>query len=175
MTTITIHQNSLFLRFFLWVWGTDPERLNVCKLFWGSIFFPFGILFASNKRRVVTYAMIGAFYVLLTIHFFAEGSLIYAVACLFWAIVYTLLTCVFHQSLDTNERGRVLSKITEHGSAIMGNCLEGVASIFDRVADYDEREENEPAEHSIKGFFSLVREYMHSAKRRWCPLIRIQG
>ncbi len=49
MITLTISRKSLFLRFFLWVWSADPEKLDGCKLFWGTIFSPVAL---ALKQRI---------------------------------------------------------------------------------------------------------------------------
>ncbi len=48
---LTISRKSWFLRFFLWAWGADPERLNICQLFWGTIFLPLCLFRPRGKKK----------------------------------------------------------------------------------------------------------------------------
>ena len=51
MSTLTISHDNVWLRFFLWAWEVNPNRLNICKLFWGTVFLPVGIFFVKESKR----------------------------------------------------------------------------------------------------------------------------
>jgi hypothetical protein len=48
------HKN-IGLQFFVWAWEVNPSKLNVCKLFWGTVFLPLG--FFSKKRQRPFYCL----------------------------------------------------------------------------------------------------------------------
>jgi len=178
MSTLVIHHESLYLRFFLWVWGIGTEQLNACKLFWGTVFFPFGI-FATNKRRVIAYSILALFYTLLAVVSLMNGSWILATFWLFFGVLDVFFSCMFHQGLPEDERSAVLSKITERGSEAFAGIVGAIAeTIFDieerfNLVDHTRDLVDAPVIRRINGFFSLAREYERSFKKRFCPEVRV--
>lgn len=61
---LTLQKSSRFLRFFCWTWDTTPEQLNLCTLFWGTLFLPIGIIFMGSygkiPRVLIAYLAFGA-------------------------------------------------------------------------------------------------------------------
>lgn len=55
MRTFTIPGNSLFMRIFAWMWELNLEKLNICKLGWGTLFLPLalGMQVKSTRSYVV--------------------------------------------------------------------------------------------------------------------------
>lgn len=43
MRTLTVPREAWFIRFFLWVWAADPEKVNLCKLVWGILLSPLAV------------------------------------------------------------------------------------------------------------------------------------
>ncbi len=37
-------RRTLLIRFYLWLWEADKNQMNTCKLFWGIVLAPFGLL-----------------------------------------------------------------------------------------------------------------------------------
>lgn len=36
-------ESGWYIRFFLWTWNASPQNLNICKLFWGTVFLPISL------------------------------------------------------------------------------------------------------------------------------------
>ena len=63
MKTLSISKTSIYLKVFCWMWKTDIKKLNICKLFWGTLFFPFALFQRDSGNLVV-----GFLYVLYATH-----------------------------------------------------------------------------------------------------------
>ena len=37
---LKISASNRYIRFFCWAWRTKPSNLNICRLFWGTLFMP---------------------------------------------------------------------------------------------------------------------------------------
>jgi hypothetical protein len=44
MEDILIKRDKFYIRFFMWVWDMGEEKLDQCRVFWGLLFFPIGLL-----------------------------------------------------------------------------------------------------------------------------------
>lgn len=64
-----LSESDWYIRFFLWIWNASPQRLNVCKLFWGTIFLPLslfvGIPAAAKRHTVLTFSDLAVFYLMI--------------------------------------------------------------------------------------------------------------
>ncbi|MBI4095077.1 MAG: hypothetical protein HY435_02715 [Candidatus Liptonbacteria bacterium] len=173
MRTLTISRSSLFLRFFQWVWGVNPEKLNICKLFWGTLLFPVAFLQFKKAYRFIPRSA-----------FFYVVGAVFSAALGLWkiAISYFLLGAGFavvgyitmQRSRSVAERReekeRVLSRITGRGS-VFGEWVfdHTIGLIFDIAyhASYSR------AGQHVGGFFAVISEYVRAIKQRLCPLIRV--
>lgn len=81
-TLTTISRGSLFLRLFLWGWEVNPEKLNICKLFWGTLLFPVAFLQSKKVYRFIPRVTF----------FYMTGAVLFAVLGLWWeAIIWFAL------------------------------------------------------------------------------------
>ncbi len=46
---LLVRKDAWFIRFFIWCWGAKEENLDQCRVFWGLLFFPFGILSKADE------------------------------------------------------------------------------------------------------------------------------
>ena len=177
MRTLTISKNSLFLRFFLWVWETDPEKLNICKLFWGTILFPVAFLRFKDAYRFIP--RITFFYMAGAVIFVALGKWAEAIV---W-VVLAVGSGVFgyaimrqrSQSITERreEKERALSNLTGRGTVVW-EWIEDhtIGWLLDLAYGYHERD-SRVGQH-IGGFFGVISEYAHSAKQHLCLLVRVK-
>lgn len=42
--TAHVHRDSWFMRFYCWLWAAEAEEADFCKLFWGYVLAPVGLL-----------------------------------------------------------------------------------------------------------------------------------
>lgn len=50
-------------RFFCWVWGLDPRKLNICNTFWGTIFLPLASLrWRPARILVLSFAVLASIF-----------------------------------------------------------------------------------------------------------------
>ncbi|MBI3589516.1 MAG: hypothetical protein HY093_03865 [Candidatus Liptonbacteria bacterium] len=155
------------------MWEADPEKLNICKLFWGTILFPLAFL---RFRKV------GHFIPRITLFFLVGAGLcamlgLWAATCAclidgaIFTIIYSIVVGIRQTVAERQvEKESTLSTITRRGSMI-GQWISDhtIGPIFEIVWN---------AEHSqtgqkVGGFFAVIGEYVRPAKQRFCPLIRV--
>jgi len=173
VSTLTISRNSLFLRLFLWVWEANPEKLNVCKLFWGTLFFP--VAFLQFKRIYRFIPRITIFYMLGAVLLAALGLWISAIIWSFGGVIFAIGGYVAmwrSQGADDRrkEKEQALSKITGRVSVVVDWILDHTLGL---VFDFADDVSCSMAGRRIGGFFGVIGEYIHATKQRLCPLIRV--
>ena len=161
------------MRFFLWVWEATPEKLNICKLFWGTILFP--VAFLQFKKAYRFIPRITFFYMV--------GAVLFAAldlwgAAITWFVLgvgfsiggYVTMRRSQSAAERREEKERALSEITGRGSAvgewIFDHTLGLVLDLACDVAD-------SRVGQRVGGFFAVIGEYARATKKRLCPLIRV--
>jgi len=134
---ILIKRNKFYIRFFMWVWDIGEEKLDQCRLFWGLLFFPFGLLV---NEKLADSAQFG---------FFASGICLYGLLfrlilggtyseLIMW-ITLVLFGLVFagigfllgKVTIEKTDRAeKILNKITIIGSATMRKIRAFLGLIF---------------------------------------------
>ena len=173
MRTLTILRSSLFLRFFLWGWEANPEKLNICKLFWGTFLFPVAFLqFKKAYRfipRITFFYMIGA--VLLAALGLWGAAVIWFVFGAGCAVCgYIIMRRSQSAAERREEKERALSEITGRGSAV-GEWIfdHTLGLVLDLACDVADSRMGQ----RVDGFFAVIGEYARATKQRLCPLIRV--
>ena len=174
MRTLTISKNSLFLRFFLWVWETNPEKLNICKLFWGTILFPVAFM-SSTKKAYRFIPRITFFYMAGAVIFAALDKWAEAIVWFVFAVAFVFFGYAISQSITERraEKDRALSNLTGRGTVVW-EWIEDhtIGWLLDLAYGYHERD-SRVGQH-IGGFFGVISEYAHSAKQHLCLLVRVK-
>src|SRR3989344_7807767 len=80
----------LYIRFFTWLWGVSEESLNFCKLFWGTICAPIGLIFGPRLFNFIP--RISIFYTLLGLGFWLLGQLGLTLIWLALAVILSLVS-----------------------------------------------------------------------------------
>ena len=180
MRTLTISKNSLYLRFFLWLWEANPEKLDICKLFWGTLFFPIALIQFKKVYRFIP--RVTFFYMIGTVLFVALASWTVAIMWFVFAIgcaIYGYITMWRKQRLIVfrpcmverrKEKEHVLSRVTRRGSVVMDWILEYTIGLAIDLA-YDVVDSR--AGQCIDGFFGVIAEYIRAAKKRSCIYVRV--
>ena len=169
MKKIRLSGNSRFVRLFVWWWEANPEQLNICKLFWGTLFFPIALCnFESAYRfvpRIAVFYAIGAPVFMLMGMWFAGFSWL-IVAALFAALGYA--ESRQHQNAATRReaKSRRLAKAAEFGSRFGDKLGDTVVPVLARV--FESR-----LFARADGFFAMIGGYMRALKARTCPQVEI--
>lgn len=136
---ILVKKDSLFIRFFMWVWDFEEDNLDQCRVFWGLMFFPCGFLFREKRRASRDYGLflLGLSFYLLMVSLFA----LLLGKQTPWAIMFTYFilglgfiavdyfpTVVTIKKSDNAEK--ILNKITITGSIVLRKILSFLRLIF---------------------------------------------
>lgn len=102
MSTLTISHKSLYIRLFLWVWQVNPDKLDICKLFWGTLFLPIGyyVSMLTTEKPGITFKRLGYLFMPIVILDLLEG----APAPAFRALLVTLVLISFGVFLEKRRR-----------------------------------------------------------------------
>lgn len=127
---LLIKKDKLYIRFFMWVWGMEEDELDQCRVFWGLLGFPFGLL--HNEKHnfngltksgflLMGVSFLFAFISLLVFTFtFDASGFIYA--CAWFIMALACLVIGYFSDMAKIEKSdkakKVLNKITIIGEAI---------------------------------------------------------
>ncbi len=170
MGTLTIAKNSRFMRFFLWVWKVDPSTLNICKLFWGTLFFPIGLLRPTAARIGAGVNFFAAALNLATVAYrITEGHFSHITMINAIIIPINIVCGMFCLSIGKMSRERKLGVVTS------------TSTIFDRLfdrflgrpADFISDVCGNVGESRVAGWMAVVVHYVHSVKERTCLSVRV--
>ena len=117
---VTISRKNWYMRFFIWAWDVEsPQTLNLCKLFWGTLFLPlFPLSFGVYKTNHTVFGFIPRFLVYwfalaMWITFSSAGQAEpLGLALGIWATV-VVLWGVFLSAQIRLERGEAVEKFEE--------------------------------------------------------------
>jgi hypothetical protein len=167
---LTIKKDSLYVRWFVWAWNANPEKFNICKLSWGTIFFP--VAFMSYKREFRVVPRLAILYLMVA----ATGAMAH-----WWAILIPFTVAAIgmvalsagsllfaHKHKAAPEQA--LTKVTYEGSRAADWLADHVlVPVFDTT---DELVESE-AGRMIGGFIGVVVEFIKATKKHYCPHVRV--
>lgn len=180
-------RNSLYLRFFLWLWDADPQRLNLCKLFWGTLFFP--LAFARWKLVCRFIPRITFVYLVYAVILAACGiwvnALVWSIGCLLLVTAgYIYYQHKKRSTTKREEKERMLSKITELGSrfaewvaesmigAWLGERVDWILeNTLGRLFDFIDNISDSAANWRKSGFPTIIGEYFKALKKRVCTVV----
>ncbi|MBI2452750.1 MAG: hypothetical protein HYV55_00765 [Parcubacteria group bacterium] len=172
---ISISRQSWFLRLFIAAWGVDPEELNFCKFFWGTLFI--WLVPVARISRLAGYLikpMLGlgvlvSGIALLGIPFTAEPldwDLVLALALAFVFMIVTFFaTGVNGNPLPREDQARWLQSLTAF--------MEKFLMIFLRPFQMAVAPAKIPAAREIRGITDMFGTFYHVVKSRTCPEVRV--
>lgn len=180
---LTIKKNSLFVRIFMWGWNVEPDNLNICKLFWGTLFFPITLMHPGKK----TYRYVSR----LTTFYFAGGVIFTVLMAMnichvLLAIEYYLFAALFlvinykeDNKKPKEELNEKLSRLTERGSGVVERIFDNsvVEWILNHTLyalfDFIDNVRSSGANRQIKGLFSMVAMYLRALKQKTCVNVKV--
>lgn len=191
MGTLKISHKNFLLQLYLWAWEVDPDKLNVCKLIWGIVFLPIGVL-GKNKKRPFHYLspVAAAWLMCLFIPSLWLGK--YASASVF--IVLALCSVIYNYV----RREAIIKKCEQQEAKYKAEKANWEAEKAKREAEDDRfspRTErillallspifwaidifdgfsSTRSGSKITGFFSLCYHFVRSKKQKTCLLIEIE-
>jgi hypothetical protein len=178
MSTLTISKNSLFMRFFLWAWDVDPANLNICKLFWGTVLFPFAFCTWKMANRffpkiTILYLMGGGSCMVAFIFFHRMGLLFAGSLWLLCALLSIIFGKKVVASLDKKTAAakaeQKLARVTASGSWVgekFGDVLYYIVTFF--TTAYETR----PGQ-IMSNFFHVVCEYLRGLREQTCVRVKV--
>lgn len=175
MGTLTVSRSSWFIRLFVWAWEADPKSLNICKLFWGILFLPFPLLYFKGVYRwipLITFALCGYALLMMILGMVHQRyDAILAALLLFLSAVLAILANLAHNYYskkiqpgggEREIKNQVLTGIAQKGTLLLAS-LDGVLNPLPGISfSYVEG-----------SFVSVVVEFFHGVKQRYCPQIRV--
>lgn len=121
MRTLTISKDSLYIRWFLWIWKANPEKLNICKLFWGTLLFPMAFLSTGNLVFFIPcstlFWWVAAIAVIVALDWRFAGGLWFGLGTASLLLSYLTWRKKRGSKEGPEEEDRMLSQVTEGGSA----------------------------------------------------------
>ena len=172
---MTVSKSSLYMRLFLWAWGADPEKLNICKLFWGTIFLPLAFfrekpVWGFVPRETILYSLLAPLIAVLGYPGFATGMFLAGVLFFLVFVLWTKLKGPKKQSEDEKQQGKVnqdLSEVTSFGSSLAERFLGRLFRVIYAVLML-------PPLCYIGGIVGIVRDYSYAVKERLCLEIQVE-
>lgn len=179
MGTFTISEDSQFVRFFIWSWEADPKKLNICKIFWGTIFLPFAFFIKLITIRVFHYFSLVPLILCATV-------IAYLVQGRWWgAVSITVLTLIISwqeyaryrrdlklEPIKISFYNKPLEKWTERGSRIGDWIFEHtLVRLFELIEISIDSKTGE----RLSGFISIATAYISAVKHRYCPEVRVES
>lgn len=116
-------ESGWYIRFFLWMWNASPQKLNICKLFWGTMFFPLSLFVgipAAAKRHSVSEPAV--LWLILGFLVMCFGMYVTAGMWFFFALFFLLVDLNYHrkaqktpieQKTRLKNQDRALNRLTE--------------------------------------------------------------
>ena len=199
MKALTISHESIGLRFFLWTWEADPNRLNVCRLFWGTFFLPAGFFIKKSHRPFHCLSPLSAFYLTgMVIPGICFGYYGFAIVSFLFFLGSMLYIYVRREAIAkkcdqqeariraSDEEDRVyeaeLKAKIELGERIFSERTERILEIIFTppfwlanfvIEVYEKFYDTRPGER-IVGFLSLSYYFLKSVKQKTCFLIVVE-
>ena len=103
--------NGVYIRFFLWVWNANPERLDICKLFWGTTLLPLGFLFRLGDKGFLYLVAIGVS--------LWRGEWIFSLLILLLAVIESLLLTWKAKLPTERDEPRRLEHLSQQASKVI--------------------------------------------------------
>jgi hypothetical protein len=189
MGTLTISRNNIGLRFFLWAWEADPDKLNICKLLWGTVFLPVGIFFAKESSRPFYYLsrLAASWLTCIVIPSLClgiyDGALAVFMLVLF-SIFYNYVRrdaiarkCDLQDAKNEAEKAKLETeeyRFSERTERILDKIFNPIFWLIGLVGDAFERFSWTKPGERITGFFSLCYYFIKSAKQNTCLLVKVK-
>lgn len=198
MRTLKISRNNIGLRFFLWVWGAKPSKLNVCKLFWGTVFLPLGFFVKESNRPFYYLSSLAAIWLvciaipsILLGKYFATIAICLLISC---SLLYNYVRreaiakkCdqqeAENKTLDEENKIREMQimETIESGEHIFSERTERILEIIfypifrvcSCAIDVYERFYSTKHGKQITGLLSLFYHFLKSVKQNTCLLVKV--
>lgn len=184
-----LSESGWYIRFFLWMWNASPQKLNICKLFWGTVFLPIslfvGIPAAAKRHSVSALAVI---YLMIGFVKLCLGLYISAGILLFFVLSFLLGNLIYHrkarkttvkQKSQFENQDHALNRLTEMMSRLpklqqsqLGKAIRQILSFIGKVLNYLIFVPTAWLGRKIIGEPALLMiEYIKGVKHKFCPII----
>ncbi len=177
--SISISRQSWFLRLFIAAWGVDPEKLNFCQMFWGTLFIWLGPI-ARISNRLAGYLIkptMGLGSLLLAIILLGLPSIpeeigwptvLLLALSLVMMVVMFFMTDLDGNSKEKERQARWLQSLT----ALMEKILVAFLRPF-QMQMAMAINPVKPVAREIKNVTDLCGTFYHVVKSRTCPQVNI--
>lgn len=182
--TITMSRESRILRFYLWVWGADEQKISICKLFWGTILCFLAPMMREGKiANILSLTLMVGMYLFSTVilaAFIYSGLWLATIFCLMASIFFAWITTVILRDIRNEEsekagNGRVFA-LHSKADLIIGGPIavmifgpgELIRVIRNRIPWKREGREKKSSDG-----WSMVLAFFSATKARVCPMIKI--
>jgi hypothetical protein len=189
MNTLTMSKGNVWLRFFLWAWEANPEKLNICRLFWGVVFLPIGIFFVKDSvRPFYCLSRLGATWLFCLVFpylFFGEyvGALVFSLL-VFCSMAYNHLNriaiAIKCDKQETEARAKKAKleereyKFSPRGEKILEKISQPIIWIVVFMMEKFDLFSLTKSGERITGFMSLCYHFLLSTKQRTCLFVKVE-
>lgn len=176
MQELTISRRSYFLRLFLWSWDANPNNLNICGLFWGTIFLPAVLL-----GRLLTTPVFSGFslmpivltcysvYLAVDKHWF-DSAYLGGIGLFFAFIEHSR----YKKKKLGPEVAEVVAGATSQASDRGESWFEWIVVLsLALVFDFFDTASYSKFGRRLHGPLSITRAYFRARKKRYCTNIRV--
>lgn len=188
MKKLIISHKNIGLQFFLWTWEANKDKLNICKLFWGTIFLPLGFFTKSSNRPFYYLSPLTAIYLTcIAVPGLCFGK--YALAMVGFLSVLCLMfysyirreaiaiKCDREDLENKAQKAEMTAKdcrFSERTERILEKILTPFLELISFVIEPAEKFYRTRPGERITGLLSLFYHFLCSIKQRTCFLIKVE-
>jgi hypothetical protein len=185
MSTLTISHKNIWLRVFLWAWEVNPDKLNICKLLWGTVFLPVGIIFVKESKRPFYFLSPAAAIWLSCL--FVPSLCFGAYTFAFTVFLFVLCSLAYNyvrrdaiaRKCDRQEAKATALKASGHPfgeltESILDKIFAPLIWLIVFMVETAERFSWTNPGGRITGFFSLCYHFVKSTKQKTCLFVKVE-